>query len=174
MKQSIRTRTYPDVEALLPVVGQGDLRVELDGDSLAVVAAFVVVLVPGTATEAAVEGAAAERRGDHLDVGSGSHQGRAPAAPPDAGREGGEEFLALLFAVVVLCAPGGVRRARDEGGGVVWGKGQGCLPWLVRLAGATVNIVLLRGGNGSDVDLIVLFSYLFLYFINKYRYEYEY
>jgi hypothetical protein len=57
---------------------------------------------------------------------------------------------------------------------VVWGKGQGCLPWLVRLAGATVNIVLLRGGNGSDVDLIVLFSYLFLYFINKYRYEYEY
>ena len=39
------TCAYPDVEALLPVVGQGDVGVELDGDALAVVAALSALCV---------------------------------------------------------------------------------------------------------------------------------
>ena len=113
-------RTYPDVEALLPAVGQGDLGVELDGEALAVVAALVAVLVPDTATEAAVEGDVAERGGDHLDVGSGSHQGRAPAASgcrtdsgkgEEKGSEVGERGVSFCSRSGVVCAVG---RARDK------------------------------------------------------------
>lgn len=79
------TRSYPDVEALLPVVGQGDVGVELDGDALALVAALgapgvAVAVAPARPPAAAVEGATAQRRGDHLDVGSSGHPERRQGA----------------------------------------------------------------------------------------------
>jgi hypothetical protein len=123
--------TYPDVEALLPVVGQSDVGVELDGDALAVVAALAAVApaaaspAPAAPPAAAVEGAVAQRGGDHLDVGRSSHQGQGMGggAPLPAWwveeevcargteRGGGRRERRLLYAAVVLWVRVGQRES---------------------------------------------------------------
>ena len=97
VRYAVQQQTYPDVEALLPVVGQRDFGVELDGDALAVVASLGAA-APGASPAppapsasagagTAVEGAVAQRGGDHLDVGRSSHQGQGGVGRP--GRPGG-------------------------------------------------------------------------------------
>jgi hypothetical protein len=95
-------------------------------------------LVPDTATEAAVEGAVAERGGDHLDVGSGSHQGPAPAAPPDGGKR---NFL-LCFLPWWCCVRRVGYAVRETTGGGGKGKPVLCLPWLEQLL-YTIPVLLL-------------------------------
>lgn len=97
VRYAVQQQTYPDVEALLPVVGQRDFGVELDGDALAVVAALGAAAPgaspappapsAGAGAGTAVEGAVAQRGGDHLDVGRSSHQGQGGVGRP--GRPGG-------------------------------------------------------------------------------------
>jgi hypothetical protein len=58
------------------VEGQRDVGVELDGDVALAAAAAAAPAPASPAPAAAVEGAVAQRGGDHLDVGRGSHQGQ--------------------------------------------------------------------------------------------------
>ena len=136
--------TYPDVEALLPVVGQRDVGVELDGDALAVVAALGAAAPAAAASPApaapAAEGAVAQRGGDHLDVGRSSHQGQG---------SGGAPRPAWWWWVEKKCARG----ERREEGGAKGKEERGCfsLRWCCGCVWGRATLPPLRAARAAPL-----------------------